>query len=134
VISTDRMLIVQPRNHAPKPTWHQLGAKPWVLNPPGCMLRAALLDAMRKAGVAATVSAEVHNMHLQLSLVASGYGVGLLPERFIRREGSKLAVRNVAPKGFDLRMAIAVVRAGPLGALERTAADFERELAALLVG
>ncbi|MFZ0499037.1 MAG: hypothetical protein WAU49_16165 [Steroidobacteraceae bacterium] len=38
------------------------------------------------------------------------------------------------PKEFDLRMAIAVVRAGSLGALERTAADFERQLAALLVG
>ncbi|HEY1890791.1 MAG TPA: LysR family transcriptional regulator [Steroidobacteraceae bacterium] len=134
VISTDRMLIVQPKAHGRKSTWSQLDGKSWVLNPPGCTLRAALLDTMRKAGVSATVSAEVHNMHLQLSLIASGYGLGLLPERFIRREGSKLAVRTVAPKGFDLRMAIAVVRAGSLGALERTADDFERELAALLVG
>jgi DNA-binding transcriptional LysR family regulator len=134
VINTDRMLIVQPRAEGSKPTWRQLDGKSWVLNPPGCMLRAALLDAMRKAGVSATVSAEVHNMHLQLSLVASGYGLGLLPERFVRREGSKLAVRAVEPKGFNLRMAIAVVRAGSLGALERTAADFERELTALLAG
>lgn len=134
VISTDRMLIIQPRKHALKPTWQQLDGKSWVLNPPGCMLRAALLDTMRQAGVSATVGAEVHNMHLQLSLVASGYGLGLLPERFVRREGSKLAVRAVEPRGFNLRMAIAVVRAGSLGALERTAADFERELAALLAG
>ncbi|HUA24778.1 MAG TPA: LysR family transcriptional regulator [Steroidobacteraceae bacterium] len=133
VISTDRMLIVQPKDQCLKPTWPQLDGKQWVLNPPGCMLRATLLDTMRKVGVSATVGAEVHNMHLQLSLVASGYGLGLLPERFIRREGKNRAVRIVEPKDFDLRMAIAVVRAGSLGALERTATDFERELSALLV-
>ncbi|MGH8201879.1 MAG: LysR family transcriptional regulator [Steroidobacteraceae bacterium] len=134
VISTDRMLIVQPGSGGSKPSWSQLDGKSWVLNPPGCTLRAALLDTMRKAGISATVGAEVHNMHLQLSLIASGYGLGLLPERFVRREGAKLAVRAVEPKGFNLRMAIAIVRAGSLGALERTAADFERELAALLIG
>jgi DNA-binding transcriptional LysR family regulator len=133
VISTDRMLIVQPRDYHPKPTWSQLDGKSWVLNPPGCTLRAALLETMRKVGVSATVTAEIHNMHLQRSLVASGYGLGLLPERFVRREGSKLTVRPVEPKGFNLRMAIAVVRAGSLGANERTAADFEKELCALFV-
>lgn len=134
VISTDRMLIIGSRAHGLKPTWSQLDGKSWVLNPPGCTLRTALLDTMCKAGVSATISAEVHNMHLQLALVASGCGLGLLPERFVRGEGSKLSVRAIAPKGFDLRMTIAVVRAGSLGALERTAADFERELSALLVG
>lgn len=134
VISTDRMCIVQPGNYRLKPTWSHLDGRSWVLNPPGCMLRAALLATMQEAGASATVTAEVHNPHLQLSLVASGYGLGLLPERFLRREGSRLAVTTLRPKGFDLRMAIAVVRAGALGALERTAAEFERELSALLGG
>lgn len=131
VITTDRMLIVQSKDRRLEPTWSQLGAMSWVLNPPGCMLRAALLDTMDKAGVSANVSAEVHNMHLQLSLVASGYGLGLLPERFVHREGSKLAVSTIEPEDFSLRMAIAVVRAGPLGALERSAAEFELGLSAL---
>jgi DNA-binding transcriptional LysR family regulator len=131
VVATDRMLIVRPKDYRIEPTWSQLGAKPWVLNPPGCMLRASLLDTMGKAGVSPTVSAEVHNMHLQLSLVASGYGLGLLPERFVQREGSSLAVSTVEPEDFSLRMAIAVVRSGPLGALERTAAEFELGLSVL---
>lgn len=134
VVRTDRMLIVQPRGFGLEPTWSQLGGKPWILNPPGCMLRAALLDTMRKAGVSATIGAEVHNMHLQLSLVASGYGLGLLPERFVRREGARLAVETVEPRKFSLRMAIAVVRAGSLGALERAAADFEQSLSAMFLG
>ncbi len=131
VISTDRMVIVTPGNSCVESSWATLGTKFWVLNPPGCMLRARLLETMEKAGVSATIGAEVHNMHLQLSLVASGYGLGLLPERFVRREGSNLDVITLEPEGFALRMAIAVIRAGPLGSLEQAAIDFERALTAL---
>jgi len=131
VISTDRMVIVQPSNYRLEPSWANLSTKSWVLNPPGCMLRARLLDAMENAGAATIIGAEIHNMHLQLSLVASGYGLGLLPERFVRREGSRMNVSTVEPEAFDLRMAIAVVRSGPLGSLEQSAVDFEQSLSEL---
>src|SRR5580693_7696890 len=68
--------------------WKSLGRAPWVLNPPGCFLRAMLIDKMERAGFAPMIAAEIHNMHLQLAFVQSGYGVGLLPARFIARHRS----------------------------------------------
>jgi DNA-binding transcriptional LysR family regulator len=131
VISTDRMLIVKPSNYGIEPTWAKLSTRPWVLNPPGCMLRAKLIETMNKAGASAIIGAEIHNMHLQMSLVASGYGLGLLPERFVHREGPNMAVSVIEPDAFSLRMAIAIIRAGPLGSLEQAAVDFEHSLSGL---
>src|ERR1700675_2547335 len=65
--------------------WKSLGRAPWVLNPPGCPLRASLIDRMERAGFTPMIEASVHNMHMQLAFVQSGYGVGLLPARFIAR-------------------------------------------------
>src|SRR5579864_3286223 len=87
IVATDRMVIVekgQPRG-ARTPTWQALSASQWVLNPPGCSLRAALLSALDKAGPPAVIAAEIHNMHLQLAFIKAGYGRGLLPEGFVRR-------------------------------------------------
>ena len=128
IVATDRMVIVERgRAGARTPTWQALAASQWVLNPPGCSLRAALLSALDKAGPPAVIAAEIHNMHLQLAFIKAGYGRGLLPERFIRRYAGA-AVRMVKPKGFDLQMKIAIVCAGPLGSLEAVAAQFKGEL------
>jgi DNA-binding transcriptional LysR family regulator len=129
IVATDRMVIVErgQSRGARTPTWQALSASHWVLNPPGCSLRAALLSALDKAGPPAVIAAEIHNMHLQLAFIKAGYGRGLLPERFIRRYAGA-AVRMVKPKGFDLQMKIAIVCAGPLGSLEAVAAQFKGEL------
>ena len=109
------------------PTWQALSASQWVLNPPGCPLRAALLGILDKAGPPAMIAAEIHNMHLQLAFIKAGYGRGLLPERFVRRYAGG-AIRMIKPKDFELQMTIAIVRAGPLGSLEAVAAQFKDHL------
>lgn len=109
--------------------WSDLSSAPWILNPPGCLLREALLDAMGTAGVSATVGAEIHNMHLQLAFVQAGHGLALLPQRFLRRHSSKAALSVIRPAGFDLRMSIAITRSGPLGSLEEAANWFRDSLA-----
>ncbi len=101
IIASDRMEIVQP----------------WVLNPPGCFLRASLIDRMERAGFTPMIAAEVHNMHMQLAFVQSGYGVGLLPARFIARNHSIDPVKVLRPPSFDLHRSVAIVRVGQLGAL-----------------
>jgi DNA-binding transcriptional LysR family regulator len=130
VVATDRMVIVEKGSSrgARTPTWQALSASQWVLNPPGCSLRAALLSALDKAGPPAVIAAEIHNMHLQLAFIKAGYGRGLLPEGFVRRYAGA-AVRAVKPKGFELQMKIAIVCAGPLGSLEAVAAQFKDHLA-----
>lgn len=125
VIASDRMSIIQARGGDIAPAWAGLADVPWVLNPPGCLLRAALVERMEGAGVPAVIAAEIHNMHLQLAFVRAGYGLGMLPARFIRRSGAARSVKALPLPGFDLRMSIAIVRAGPLGALDKAASLIE---------
>jgi DNA-binding transcriptional LysR family regulator len=130
IVATDRMVIVEKgRARGRVPTWAALAQSQWVLNPPGCSLRAALLSSLDRAGPEAVIAAEIHNMHLQLAFIKAGYGRGLLPERFVRRYAGG-AIRTVKPKGFDLQMTIAIVRAGPLGSLEAVATLFKDHLTA----
>jgi DNA-binding transcriptional LysR family regulator len=119
IIATDRVEIVQSATGHVDGDWKSLGRAPWVLNPPGCFLRAGLIDRMGFAGLTPMIAAEIHNMHLQLAFVQSGYGVGLLPARFIAGSNSLDTVEVLRPPSFDLHMSVAMVRVGQLGALER---------------
>jgi len=119
IIATDRAEIVQGAAGTVDGDWKSLGRAPWVLNPPGCFLRANLIDHMGRAGFTPMIAAEIHNLHLQLAFVQSGYGVGLLPARFIARNNSLDTVDVLRPPSFDLHMSVAIVRVGQLGALER---------------
>jgi DNA-binding transcriptional LysR family regulator len=117
IIASDRMEIVQSAAGNVDGDWKSLARAPWVLNPPGCPLRASLIDRMERAGLTPMIAAEIHNMHLQLAFVQSGYGVGLLPARFIARNRSIDTVKVLRPPSFDLHPSIAIVRAGQIGAL-----------------
>jgi len=119
IVATDRVEIVQGAAGNVDGNWKSLGRAPWVLNPLGCFLRASLMDHLERAGFTPTIAAEIHNVHLQLAFVQSGYGVGLLPASVIMRNNSRDLVEVLRPPSFDLRMSVAIVRAGQLGALER---------------
>jgi DNA-binding transcriptional LysR family regulator len=117
IIASDRMEIVQGAAGNVDGDWKSLGRAPWVLNPPGCFLRASLIDRMERAGFTPMIAAEIHNMHMQLAFVQSGYGVGLLPARFIARNLSIVPVKVLRPPSFDMHRSVAIVRVGQLGAL-----------------
>jgi DNA-binding transcriptional LysR family regulator len=119
IIATDRMEIVQGVTRNVHGDWKSLAQAPWILNPPGCLLRARLIERMERASFAPMIAAEVHNMHLQLAFVQSGYGVGLLPARFIARNNSLDTIQVLRPPSFELHMSVAMVRVGQLGALEK---------------
>src|SRR5258706_9955121 len=119
IIATDRAEIVQSAAGNVEGDWRSLGRAPWVLNPFGCFLRAHLIDQMERAGFTPMIAAEIHNVHLQLAFVQSGYGVGLLPASFLARTKSRDAVEVLHPPSFDLQMCVAMVRVAQLGALEK---------------
>ncbi len=119
IIATDRVEIVQGVAGNVGGDWKSLGGAPWVLNPSGCFLRAKLIDQMGRVGFTPTIAAEIHNMHLQLAFVQSGYGLGLLPAHFIAGNNSLDTVEVLRPPSFDLQMSVAIVRLGQLGALEK---------------
>jgi DNA-binding transcriptional LysR family regulator len=126
VVASDRMEIVQSAGGNIKGEWESLSTAPWVLNPSGCLLRASLIDQMERAGFTPKVAAEIHyNIHLQLALIQSGYGVGLLPSRLISRTTCRDTVEVLRPPSFDLRLSVAIARIGELGALERAVALLE---------
>jgi len=132
IIASDRMEIVQGAAANFDGDWKSLGRAPWVLNPPGCPLRARLLDRMERDGFTPTIAAEVHNMHLQLAFVQSGYGVGLLPARFLARNHSIDTVKVLRPPSFHLHPAVAIVRAEQLGALGKAVELLEHGFRQLL--
>ena len=119
IIATDRVEIVRSAASNVDGDWKSLGRAPWVLNPPGCFLRAGLIDRMGLAGLVPMIAAEIHNMHLQLAFVQSGYGLGLLPARFIAGNNALETIEVLRPPSFELHMSVATVRVGQLGALER---------------
>lgn len=119
IIATDRVEIVQRAAGKVDSTWKGLGHAPWVLNPLGCFLRASLSDHLERAGFTPMITAEIHNVHLQLAFVQSGHGVGLLPASIIARNDSRDTIEVLRPPSFDLQMSVAIVRAGQLGALEK---------------
>src|SRR5215468_764466 len=119
IIATDRVEIVQSAAGNVDGDWKSLGRASWVLNPPGCFLRASLIDRMERAGFTPMIGAEIHNLHMQLAFVQSGYGVGLLPARFVASDHSRDAVQVLRPPSFELHLSVAIVRVGQLGALER---------------
>src|SRR5579862_1456168 len=132
IIASDRMEIAQGAAGNVDGDWKSLGKAPWVLNPPGCPLRARLIDRMERDGFTPMIAAEIHNMHLQLAFVQSGYGVGLLPARFIARNHSADTVAVLRPPSFDLRPSVAIVRAGQLGALGKAVELLEHRFRQLL--
>ena len=132
IIASDRMEIVQGAAGNVDGDWKSLGRAPWVLNPPGCPLRASLIDRMERDGFSPMIAAEVHNMHLQLAFVQAGYGVGLLPARFIARNHSINTVKVLRPPSFALHPSIAIVRVGQLGALDKAIALLEHGIRQLL--
>jgi DNA-binding transcriptional LysR family regulator len=119
IIAQDRMEIVQGAAGNVDADWKSLGKAHWVLNPPGCKARANLIDQLERAGFTPVIAAEIHNIHMQLAFVESGYGVGLLPARFIAGKNSIGTVEVLRPPSFDLHMSVAIVRVGQLGTLER---------------
>jgi DNA-binding transcriptional LysR family regulator len=125
IIANDRMEIVQGAASNVDADWKSLGRARWVLNPPGCFLRASLIDRMERAGISPLIAAEIHNMHMQLAFVQSGYGVGLLPARFIARNQSSHPVKVLRPRSFDLHRSVAIVRVAQLGALDRAVGVLE---------
>jgi DNA-binding transcriptional LysR family regulator len=128
IIASDRMEIVQGATRNVKGDWKSLGRAPWVLNPPGCFLRASLIDRMERAGFTPMIAAEVNNIQMQLAFVQAGHGVGLLPARFIARNRSIDRVKILRPPSFELHRPVAIVRVAQLGALEKAVELLEHGL------
>jgi DNA-binding transcriptional LysR family regulator len=101
---SDRVVVVAARRAplAASPSILELGQHPWVLNPMGCGFRAALQRALDAAGGHLNVCAEVQSYDLQLSLIARGIGLGLIPMARLKASSLKRELSVLSPRDFRL--------------------------------
>jgi DNA-binding transcriptional LysR family regulator len=132
VLATERLVLVKARGPKPRPRRsskskdHALDGR-WVLNPPGCFIRASLEAKLRELGAPFEVAAAINNIDMQLSLVASGIGFGLIPGRFLASHPKRRRLERVTRSGISIDASIVFMQAGHLGRLEPAAAFLHKE-------
>ncbi len=78
----------------------------WVLNPEGCAARAVLQRQLARSGLPLRVNVETYNYELQLSLIARGRGLGLVPRRLLARSKTRSRLRVLRVRGLHFPLAI----------------------------
>ena len=113
VLASERLVLVKARGPQPRPRRsskskdRDLDGR-WVLNPPGCCIRASLEARLRE-------------------LVASGIGLGLIPARFLASHPKRRRLERVTRSGISIEASIVFVRAAHLGRLESAATFLQQE-------
>lgn len=132
VLATERLALVRARGPQPrarrssKSKGRDLDAR-WVLNPPGCFIRASLEAKLRKLGSPFEVASEINNIDMQLALVASGIGLGLIPARFLASHPKRRRLERIKGSGISIEASIVFMQASHLGRLEAAATFLEKE-------
>jgi DNA-binding transcriptional LysR family regulator len=133
VLATERLVLVRARRSPPRArrssTSHDgdLDAR-WVLNPPGCFIRQSLEARLRERGSPFEVAAAINNIDMQVSLVASGIGLGLIPARFLASHPKRRQLERLSRAGISIEASIVFLQAGHLGRLEPAATFLQEEL------
>ncbi len=109
-------------------TLKEAAAAGWILNPEGCAARATLQKALSRAGLALRVSVETYNYELQMSLVARGRGLGLVPSRLVSRSAARRELAVLTVRGLEFPMTVWLLTAGLPSALEAALAAFADSL------
>jgi len=132
VLATERLVLVRARGPQPsarrrsKSKDRDLDAR-WVLNPPGCFIRQSLEARLRDRGSPFEVAAAINNIDMQVSLVASGIGLGLIPARFLASHPKRRRLERITRSGVSIEASIVFMQAGHLGRVEPAATFLEQE-------
>ena len=111
-VGTDRLMVVAPVASAlpPRASLAELAGHGWVLHPEGCSYRSALQRGLARAGAPFAVAVEAFDQELQLSLVARGNGLGLVPSCLLRHSAYQSRLRCIEVPDLDYRLAVWIVR------------------------
>lgn len=94
------------------PSVVELGLNRWVLNPRGCGFRSALQRAIDHGRGHLNLAAEIQGYDLQLSLIARGVGIGLVPRSRWQSSPYRKEIKVIEPGDFRLSVTPAVVTRG----------------------
>jgi DNA-binding transcriptional LysR family regulator len=87
-----------------------LAGENWFLNPPGCGCRTALIKSFDRLQVPIQIAAEIFGEDLQLSLISSSGGLGLVPRRLFEHNLHRYALNILAVQDFTMRAHVALLR------------------------
>jgi DNA-binding transcriptional LysR family regulator len=106
-LAREELAIIAPRQWRSR-RWSlaRLAEENWVLNPEGCAARAWLQREFAKAGFPLHVGVEAYSYDLQMSLVARGQGLGLVPARQLARCAAKAQLATLPARGLHRAMTI----------------------------
>jgi DNA-binding transcriptional LysR family regulator len=121
-IATVDIAIVQSRRRPRVPkvvALADLAKQDWILNPIGCGYRAGLESAMKERDGSLRVAVDTFGTEVQLRMVASGLGLGLVPRSVIRASASRDEIEIVDAAGFAMQLYIWLVHLREFGNLRR---------------
>jgi DNA-binding transcriptional LysR family regulator len=122
VIAKADVAIVQsrrfPRVRAPV-RLAALAEEDWILNPIGCGYRARLECAMGERDGSLRIAVDTYGMEIQLRMVASGLGLGLVPRTALKSSVNREAVMVVEATDFAMSLDIWLVHLKEFGNLKR---------------
>ena len=129
-VSSERICVVAARDLVlPEAArMRDLAGHPWVVNPEGCGYRRAIGRALQRQGLPFAVAVDIVGAELQLSAVAAGAGLGLVPARLLAQSRWREKVREVPVADFHFDVIIWVVARPHIGRLEAPVRQFGEAL------
>lgn len=106
----------------------------WVLNPDGCGLRAGLNRDLLAHGLRLKVNVETAGAQLQISLVAQGLGLGLVPKAALTHSPHQNDITIVELNDFRPKVQLWQVSNPGLGNLQRPTTFFAEKIVQELRG
>ncbi len=91
----------------------------WILNPLGCGYRAGLESAMGENDRTLRVAIDTYGSEIQLRMIASGLGLGLVPRSVVRASVSREEIEIVAVADFAIQLDIWLIHLKDFGNLRR---------------
>jgi len=112
-LGTEKVVNVGPADLPGQPQkLADLAGLAWVINPDGCGFRIQLDQALASNGRPLNVIAEIWGAAPQLSLIAGGAGLGLLPERLVNESPLRHSLRILPIRDFEAAITIWLIRSG----------------------
>jgi DNA-binding transcriptional LysR family regulator len=96
-----------------------LAKQDWILNPTGCGYRAGLESAVGESDRGLRVVVDTYGMEIQLRMIASGLGLGLVPRSVLRASASRNEIAIVEATGFAMQLNIWLIHLKEFGNLKR---------------
>ncbi len=135
-VGAEEVVFVAARGHPldAVATVEDLAGEPFVINPDGCGFRTGLEHRFLRAGQALTVAASIWGVPQQLSLVAEGVGLGLVPRRMVAESADAHRVKVIEAPDFSARLAVWVLRSRDVNGLDPVVDRVESVVRTLLAG